>query len=137
RELGTVPKTVFVSHGIPEHTFELAVQDHLHGDIYNTQDYWMLFRHLLKTSDATVVFTPRYRDLYQTMVHRAQIIDLVPMGVDLEFWRGGETKSKLAGEPAVWMSENQHRIKWALDVFLAWPFVLRDCWQAHLHAHWI
>src|SRR4051812_5226420 len=29
-ETGKDPRMVFVSHGIPEHTFELAVQDHLH-----------------------------------------------------------------------------------------------------------
>lgn len=131
---GKAPKVVFVSHGIPEHTFELAVQEHLATDKYDTQDYWMLFRHLLRTSDALVVFTPRYQALFQTMAHRSQIIDLVPMGVDRAFWAGGVAADRPRGLPAVWMSENQHRIKWALDVFLAWPFVLQANPLAHLHA---
>lgn len=135
RLTGKQPKTVFISHGIPEHNFELAVQDHLHGDIYDAHDYWMLMQHLIKISDATIVFTPRYKDIIGTMVPRCQTIDLVPMGVDKPFWLGGNPPPKLKGEPAVFMCENQNRIKWALDIFLAWPFVLRECWGTHLHAH--
>jgi hypothetical protein len=134
---GRFPKLVFVSHGIPEHVVELA-SNALLSDTYAPVDLWMNLRHWLKTADAFVVFTERQQAIYRTMVPRATTIDLVPLGVDLAFWANGTpTTAHLDGSPAVWMSENQHRIKWALDVFEAWPFVLEQHPSAHIHAHYI
>lgn len=134
---GSFPKIVFVSHGIPEHIVELAANDLLVSNRYEATDFWMLLRHWLRVADAFVVFSPRQQALFQTMVHSNTIIDCVPLGVDREFWAGAAQSDRLRGQPAVWMSENQHRIKWALDMILAWPFVTHGVPQAHLHAHYI
>lgn len=136
---GKAPKVVFVSHGIPEHVIELAAQHHVPERFHaSSDDVWAMFRHCLRSSDAIVVFTPRYQALFQTMVSPLQPIDLIPMGVDRAFWAAGVAPTdQLKGEPVVWTCENQHRIKWALDLFLAWPFVLRERHLAHLHAHFI
>lgn len=136
---GTLPKTVFVSHGIPEWNMELALnQFNIDGaEVYYPHDYWMLTRHWMRVADAFVVLNPRQQAIYETMAQKGRIIDCVPMGVDTAFWAGGAKSARFEGQPAVWMSENQSRIKWALDVFTAWPFVLRDHPQAFLHAHYI
>jgi hypothetical protein len=137
-QTGRDPKLVFYSHGIPEHLIELSVQEFLVKDIPEPQDLWAFTRYWLKEADAFVVFSPRQAVLYNTMLSRGQEVDLVPLGVDLTFWeRGPEDAPRLRGTPSVWMSENQHRIKWALDMFFAWPLVARALPTVHLHAHFI
>lgn len=135
---GKEPKIVFVSHGIPEWNMELALnQFNIEGaEVYRPLDYWYLTRHWLREADAFVVLNPRQQAVYQTMCQKGRTIDLVPMGVDTTFWAEGKSQH-FEGQPAVWMSENQARIKWALDVFTAWPFITKEVPQAFLHAHYI
>ena len=136
---GHDPKTVLVAHGIPEHNMELSVnQFNIDGaEVYRPIDYYAVIRHWLRAADAIVVLNPRQQAIYETMAQKGRTIDVVPMGVDTAFWAGGTPTAHFEGRPAVWMSENQTRIKWALDLFTAWPFVLRDHPQAFLHAHYI
>lgn len=129
-------RVVFTPHGTPEHIMANATSAVEHPG-YGPADGWMMLRHWLKVADAVVTFWPRHQAIYQSMVHRNVPIDCVPMGVDLAFWQGGKDMGHYAGSPAVWTSENQHQIKWALDLLIAWPWVTAKVPQARLHAHYI
>ncbi|MDB4876456.1 MAG: hypothetical protein JWM41_2902 [Gemmatimonadetes bacterium] len=129
-------RVVFVGHGTPEHVMEGAVNAAA-APGYGPPDGWMLLRHWLRTADAVVTFWPRHQAIYQAMVPRERVIDCVPMGVDLAFWKDGVDHGKYAGTPSVWTSENQHNIKWVLDVLNAWPIVTEAIPAARLHAHYI
>lgn len=136
---GKDPVLIFAAHGIPEHNIELAVGNFLAKDPeqFIPVDHWALTRHWLRVADAVVCFSPRQQAIYETMAQKGRTIDLIPLGVDRAFWAGGDAPDHLHGQPAIWMSENQARIKWALDILIAWPWVLRECPQAFLHAHYI
>jgi hypothetical protein len=129
-------KLVFVVHGTPEVVFETTIENFARPG-YGMQDGWASLRHLVKTADAVVTFWPRHQAIYQSMVPKERHIHCVPMGVDTAFWAEGESAGKYAGQPSVWTSENQHRIKWVLDVLAAWPRVLEQVRSARLHAHYI
>ncbi len=133
-------KLVFCAHGIPEHNIELAAQNFLaQPEQYRPIDNWALTQEWLRTADAFVCFSPRQQAIYESMAHKGRLIDLIPLGVDREFWAAGELApgEKMEGEPAVWTSENPARIKWPLDVLIAWPWVCREVPQAFLHAHYL
>lgn len=131
-------KLVFVPHGTPEHVVENVV-DGIERGGYAPGDAWMLLKNWLHEADATVTFWHRHQWVYQQMVPKAArpSIHFVPLGVDTAFWRGGTCRGKYAGEPSVWMSENQHRIKWGLDVLMAWPAIRQALPLARLHANYI
>jgi len=141
RAQGKRAKTVFVSHGIPEYTMELSIASYeanaKNPHAYAFDDYWAALRYWLKESDATVVFSERQQAIYQTFVGRNDTIDCVPMGIDRAFWETEVPTEGLIGSPVVWMSENQNRVKWALDVLTAWPWVVEQCPEIHLHCHWM
>lgn len=137
RERCTKPcKVVFVAHGTPEHVMDMTIEAFAHPG-YGPADGWMLLRHLVKTADAVVTFWDRHRWIYQSLVPKERTIHAVPLGVDKEFWTQGVDQGHYAGSPAVWTSENQHRIKWALDLLIAWPDVVKEVPGARLHAHYI
>lgn len=136
--MGREPRIVFYSHGIPEDTIGLAMNDVLLVERPEVLDHWSLTRYWLARADAFVVFNDRQRSLFQTMTSKGRIVDCVPFGVDTTFWADGPKDAPhLRGTPAVWTSENQLRVKWALDLLLAWPFVAERIPEAHLHAHYI
>jgi hypothetical protein len=58
------------------------------------------------------------------------------MGVDKSFWIQIQTRGKWSGNPACMIIENGHQIKWPLDLFLAWPFVMKET-EAVIHAHYL
>jgi len=133
-------KTVFVAHGIPEYAMDEAVKAFEQAQASQAEsfgDVWFLLRHWLKEADAFVTFNPRHAALYDRMVPSERKVDVVPMGVDRAFWSAPCVAEPMLGNPCVWMSENQNRIKWALDTIIAWPFVMDALPEAHLHAHWI
>lgn len=127
---------VFVAHGTPEHVMENSI-DGVETGQYAPSDGWMMLRHELRTADAVVTFWDRHRAIYQSMVPRERTIHCVPMGVDRAFWAAGTDRGRYAGTPSVWMSENQHRMKWALDTLIAWPWLTDLIPTARLHAHYI
>lgn len=132
-------RLVFVAHGTPEVVMESTVENHSRPG-YGQADGWASLKHLVTRSDAVVTFWDRHRWFYQSLVPVERTIHFVPMGVDLEFWKGGVDPgpaAHYAGAPAVWMSENPHRIKWPLDVLMAWTDVLKEFITARLHAHYI
>lgn len=128
-------KFVWVAHGTPEHVFEGAVDDKQKG--YGHGDGVMLMQFWMRTADARVTFWPRHQAIYQTMVDKGTKVHLVPLGVDKEFWAGGESGGKYAGSPSVWTGENPAKIKWPLDLFLLWPWVLKEFPEAKLHAGYL
>lgn len=116
-------KLVWVGHGTPDHTYQSAVEEAEHGG-YGHSDPLMLMQHWLKTADARVTFWPRHKWIYdQTLSAGARPTDLVPMGVDLEFWKQGETVGKFSGEPSIFTGENPHYIKWVYDLMTALPTI--------------
>lgn len=123
---------VFVVHGTPEHTYEQAFAASRAG--YGHADHWMTLQHWLRVADARVTFWPRHAALFRTMLPREARVDVVPMGVDTAFWQRGPSMGKYQGTPSVATLENAHRIKWPLDLFLAWPWILERVPEAYLHA---
>ena len=131
--LPKAPKLVYVGHGTPEHVYQSAVEEGARGG-YGHADGWMLLQRWLQVADARVTFWPRHQAIYQSLCDRGSLVDCLPMGVDTAFWAGGTSKGKYAGAPSVWTGENQHYIKWILDLILAWPWVLQAVPAAKLHA---
>jgi len=126
-------KFVYVIHGTPEHCFQTAVESGLHQS-YGASDPWMMAMHYLKVSDAIVVFQERHRFLWQSMCDKKTVIKCIPMGVDKSFWASTPSKGKFAGSPSVLTAENCHYIKWPLDLFFIWPFVVNFFPNAVLHS---
>lgn len=128
-------KLVFPIHGTIEYIFNSAVEDGQRG--YGHGDGWMLFQYWLQNADAIVTFWPRHQAIVQTMVDKNTKVNLVPLGVDKEFWAAGKSKGKFAGEPSVFTAENCHSIKWPFDLFIAWPWVYKEIPRASLHANYL
>jgi hypothetical protein len=125
-------KIVYVIHGTPEHVFQTAVQDGLQQG-YGASDPFMLAYHWMKVSDAIVTMWPRHQALWQQLCMRPKMVDLVPMGVDLAFWKKQDSRGKYSGTPSVFTAENCHAIKWPLDLIWMWPWVAEQVPEARLH----
>lgn len=125
-------KVVYVGHGTPEHIYQSAVEEGTRGG-YGHADGWMLLQRWLQVADARVTFWPRHQAIYQSLCDRSSTVDCIPMGIDTAFWAGGTSRGKWAGAPSVWTGENQHYIKWILDLLIAWPWVVEQVPMAHLH----
>jgi len=127
-------RLVWVGHGTPDHVFQSAVQEMEKGQ-YGHGDAIQLTQHWLKTAHARVTFWERHAYIYDRMLTAgARPTDVLPMGVDLSFWKGGVTAGKYAGEPSVFTAENPHYIKWPYDLMTAWPLVADEYPEARLHA---
>lgn len=126
-------KLAWVAHGTPDHVFQSSVEAGL-GAPYGHSDSLMLMQYWLRNADARITFWPRHQWIYQSMVDRGSIVDLVPLGVDKAFWAAGASRGKYAGAPSVLTAENPHYIKWPYDLFLAWPDIAREMDLATLHA---
>lgn len=128
-------KLVWVSHGVPEHVFNSAMEDSEKG--YGHSDGWMLFQFWMKQADARVTFWPRHAALMETMADKGTKIHCFDLGVNLRFWSGGKNTGKYAGNPSVWSGENCHAIKYPLDLFLMWPLVYPHLDGASLHVSYL
>jgi len=126
-------KVVWVGHGVPEHVFQSAVESGLKGG-YGHGDAWMLMQYWLQHSDAVVTFWPRHAEFYRSMSDKRSIVDCIPLGVDLDFWKPGQSNGKFRGNPSVFTAENSHYIKWPLDLFIAWGYLSPKVPEATLHA---
>ena len=119
-------KIVFIAHGTPEHCFQTAIEQHTyHG--YEGGNSFMLSSYWLRNADATVTFWPRHQAIWQSLTTKE--VTLIPLGVDLDFWKKVESKGKWAGSPSIVTMENPHYIKWPLDLFFAWPWVSKAIWS--------
>jgi hypothetical protein len=112
-------KLAWVCHGTPEHIFQSAVEEGSKKS-YGHSDGWMLTQHWLRTADAVITFWPRHQAIWQSLSDKGRKIHCVPLGVDKTFWKPTPTRGKFAGTPSVLTCENQHYIKWSLDLFMAW-----------------
>lgn len=131
---GAKGKTIFVAHGTPEHCFNTAIEQNKASG-YVAGDPWMLSLHRINTCDITVTFWDRHRYLWQSMSPKADV-RVIPMGVDTEFWKPGESQGKWVGNPSLFTCENSHQIKWPLDLILAFPKIMAET-EAVLHCHYL
>lgn len=126
-------KVVWIGHGTPEYTLQLSMEEGLKGG-YGFSDSFMLMQYWLQHADARVTFWPRHKAIYETMVDKGNTVDLVPIGVDTEFWCEGVSRGKWGGAPSVFTAENAHWLKWPIDLLLLWPWVANELDDAVLHA---
>lgn len=128
-------KMVFIGHGTPEYIFQSAVNEGKQG--YGHGDSLMLWMHWMKTADAICTFWPRHRAIMQSMADKNTKVHLIPLGLDLEFWRGAHSKGRFAGNPSVMTCENSHFMKWSYDLLIAWPWVYEQVPDACLHLNYL
>jgi len=125
-------KKVYVTHGTPEHVFQSSVEAGLNIG-YGASDPFMIAQYWLSHADAVVTFWPRIQQVWQDLCQKPKKVDLVPMGIDLEYWAPTESRGKYAGNPSVFTAENCHYIKWPLDLIIMWPWVIKEVPLARLH----
>lgn len=125
-------KMVWVGHGTPEHCFHTAVEDGLRGG-YGHSDTIMLVQWWLQHADALVTFWPRHQKIWQSMCDKGRKVELVPMGINKDFWKPVESKGKFVGSPSVFSCENAHYIKWPLDLLIMWGWITDVLYDAQLH----
>jgi hypothetical protein len=125
-------RKVYVMHGTPEHVFQTSVEAGLNTG-YGASDPFMIAQYWLKVADAAVTFWPRMQAVWQGLCQKPKTVDLVPMGIDIDFWKDGQSRGKYAGEPSVLSAENCHYIKWPLDLIIMWPWVVAQVPMARLH----
>jgi hypothetical protein len=118
-------KVVFVAHGTPEVMFQSTYEQAVIYGAYGHADAWMLCQFWLKRADAIVTFWPRHAELWKSIVDRRTSINLVPLGIDKDFWKPVESQGKFMGTPSVFSAENSYAIKWPYDLFIAWPWVMK------------
>lgn len=116
-------KLVYIAHGTPEHVFHGAVEAGTTSK-HGFSDSWMLMQWGLQHSDASVTFWPRHQRIYQSLCDKNTKVHCIPLGVDKTFWKPVKSLGHYAGDPAILTAENCHYIKWPLDLFIAWPWVL-------------
>jgi glycosyltransferase involved in cell wall biosynthesis len=123
-------KIIFVKHGAPEHVFEASVTAGLTGN-YGASDSLAMAGYFLQRADAVVSFWPRQASIWETMT-RAPVY-VVPMGIDLDFWKPVAKQRLLTGTPAILTAENCHTCKWPLDLLLMWPLIVKQLPDARAH----
>lgn len=129
-------RMVGVFHGTPNHVYMGSVQAG-EGGAYGHSNSLMIMMTDLKRSHARVTFWDRHAAIYQTMVQPNTPIHVVPMGLDLDFWKDGESRGKYQGNPSVWYGENSHEIKWIFPLLVMWPWISDEVDDAVLHGCYI
>jgi hypothetical protein len=129
---GSQFKKVYVAHGTPEHTFQSSVEYGLNKG-YGASDPFMIAQYWLKVSDAVATFWPRIQAVWQGLCQKGRTVDIIPMGIDLDFWKPTPTAGKYAGTPSLLTAENCAYIKWPLDLMIMWPWVTAEVPPARLH----
>lgn len=123
---------VFPVHGTPEHVFESTIKD-AEQNGYNTGTSYAHHQAGMQDADAVVTFWERHQWLYKLALDKHTPVDLVPMGVDLDFWAAGKSVGKYAGEPSFLSCENQHPFKWSFYILRMWRAVRQELPHAILH----
>lgn len=131
-------KKIWIGHGTPEVCFHGAYEDGMKGS-YGHGDGWMLAQYWMQNADAIVTFWPRHQKIWKSLCDKRTIVDCVPLGIDKEFWKPIPSLGKYVGTPSVFTAENCYEIKWPLDLFIAWPWVVEDekLHEASLHAIYV
>lgn len=128
--LSTNAKVVNVSHGSPEHTFELSVTQGLYGN-YGAGDSFAMSSFMMKRADAVVSFWPRQAAIWKTMTNVP--VFTLPMGIDTDFWKPVPKQKLLSGKPALLTAENCHVCKWPIDLMFMWPWIVKELPDARAH----
>lgn len=138
RKMVTKPlRIVWVGHGTPDHVFQSACEEFDHGN-YGHGDPIGLTMEWIKTAHARVTFWDRHAWIYDRMLSTgSRKTDVIPMGVDTDFWGQGVTAGKFAGEPSFFTAENPHWIKTPYDLFTAWGTVSDEFPEAKLHSVYV
>lgn len=123
-------KIMWIGHGTPEVCFQSAALEKQMGA-------WGLVLYWLKEADANVTFWDRHKYIWESMCNKGRTVDLIPMGVDKEFWKPVKSRGKYAGEPSFLTNENSHQIKWCFDIAMAWPEIYKKHREARLHINYI
>ncbi len=126
-------KWVFPVHGTPEIVFESSVKD-AEQNGYNTGTSFAHHQISMQNADAIVTFWSRHQALYKLATDKHTIVDLIPMGLDVEFWKGGASQGKYLGKPSFLSCENQYPFKWSVEIIRLWPWVRAELDEAYLHA---
>ena len=127
-------RLVWIAHGTPEYVFGESVAEGEKGG-YGINDGVMLQHYYLQHADAIVTHWPRHQAIYQQMVDKHTKVNLVPMGVDKDFWKPVPSQGKYVGEPSLFSAENCHTIKWPYDLFVTWSLAhpqLKTCGSLHV-----
>ena len=132
--LHTQKPKIWIAHGTPEVMFHSGYEQGLINANYGHGDAWMMAQYWLQHCDVTVTFWERHQRIWKSLSDKRTRIELIPMGVDKEFWKPVPTGGKYAGSPSVFTAENQYEIKWYLDLFIAWPWITSQIHLARLHA---
>lgn len=128
-------RMVFIGHGTPEYVFNSSIEAGRHG--YGHGDGFMLWQYWMQHCDAIATFWPRHQAIMRSMCDKNTKVHLIPLGLDLEFWQGGTSKGKFSGRPSMLTCENSHFMKWAYDIFIAWPWVYEQVLDACLHVSYL
>jgi hypothetical protein len=118
--------------------FHSGYEQGLVSGAYGHGDAWMMAQFWLQHCDATVTFWPRHQKIWQSLSDRRTRVECVPCGIDTAFWVPQTSNGHYAGAPALLTAENCYEIKWPLDLFLAWPWVIEaGLYEARLHALYV
>jgi hypothetical protein len=132
---------VWIPHGTPEVMFLGSHEEAVLKRHYGHPDSWMLAQWWLQNADAIVTFWPRHRQIWQSLCDRKTEVLCTEIGTDLAFWGGGPpSEGRFAGTPSVFTAENCYTMKWPLDLFIAWPWVVASdpgLFAARLHAIYV
>lgn len=128
---------VWVAHGTPEVMFHSGYEQGNVNGKYGHGDAWMMAQFWLQHCDATVTFWPRHHAIWQSLADKHTAVHCLPMGIDTAYWTPQPTRGQFAGAPAILTAENCYEIKWPLDLFVAWPWVVKDHHHARLHALYV
>lgn len=121
-------KLAWIGHGTPEVVFNGAIHDG--GDSssvrHGVNDGLMLQQYYLSHADLIFTFWERHAAIYRTMVDKKTPVHLIPMGIDLDYWKPVPSRGKFAGDPSLFYCENTYEIKWPYDILIAWPWVYNN-----------
>ena len=126
---------VWVSHGTPEHVFQTAVEQSHEG--YGHMDSFALMQQWMRLSDAIVTFWPRHGWYLKSLCDKRTIVDVIPLGVDKDFWKNEGSRGRYLGNPSILTAENCHQIKWPLDLFMIMPLIWNEIADVRLHAFYV
>jgi hypothetical protein len=131
---------IWVCHGTPEvmfhstHEQATVVAAYGHADAFMLQQFW------LQHADTVVTFWPRHEQIIRSMSDKGRDIRCLELGVNLAYWKDGASQGRFNGSPSVFTAENCYEIKWPLDLFTAWPWVVGSdptLYGARLHAIYV
>lgn len=130
---------VWVGHGTPDVMWHSGYEQGTVNGSYGHGDAWMMAQYWLQHCDVTVTFWERHAQIWKSLCDKHTRVECLQLGIDLDEWKPAESQGKYAGTPSVFTAENCYEMKWPLDLFIAWPWVVSDpeLYAARLHAVYV